>query len=193
MNITDQRPGLPRLASRYVSKFLPPALVLAVVVVLSGIKAGLDLLSVTVLLLGIAVVPGLIYKRTKTLFRDRGIADHWRTSLVAALMFVGTVVCYLIAVPAPVPATVGALFVGNAGLIFFRRWLNVSAHVSVISFGILWIIANFGSGWSALLLLSPIMLISRVSLGEHTWREALSGASLGLATFCCFLVATTWS
>ncbi|MET3172952.1 UNVERIFIED_ORG: hypothetical protein ABIB52_000780 [Arthrobacter sp. UYCu721] len=193
MNTTDQRPGIQRLASSYYSKLLPPALFLAIVVVLAGIKAGIGLAGVAVLLLAIALVPGLIYKRSKSLFLKRGIADHWRTNLVAVLMFLGAVICYLIPVNAPVPATVAALFVGNAGLIFFRRWLNVSAHVSVISFSVLWIIANFGGGWAWLLVLSPMMLFSRVSLGEHTWREALSGALLGLATFCCYLVATTWS
>lgn len=192
MSTTDLRPVTKRLASSY-SKVFTPALVIAVVVVLAGIKAGLGRPGIVLLLVGIAVVPGLIYKRSKGLFRRRGLPDHWRTNLVVALIFVASVVCYLIPVAAPVPATVAALFVGNAGLVFFRRWLNVSAHVSVITFSVMWVFANYGLAWAWLLVLSPLMLFSRVSIREHTWREALWGALLGLATFCFYLVATTWS
>lgn len=170
-----------------------PALVLVIVVLLAGLKAGLGPVGVLLLLLGIIVVPALIYKRSKGLFRRRGLGDHWRTNLVTTLTFLGAVICYLIPVPAPVPATVAALFLANAALVFFRRWLNVSAHVSVLTFAVLWIIAIYGSSLAWLLILSPLMLISRVFLREHSWREALWGALLGLATFCCYLVAMTWS
>lgn len=189
MSTTDHRSNALLLGSRYISKFLPPALVLAVVVVLAGAKAGLEWWGTALLLLGIAVVPGLIYKRSKGVFRRRGIKDQWRTGLVAFLTLVGAVVCYLIPVPAPVPATVAALFVGNLGLLLSRRGKNVSAHVSVMTFAVLWMVAVFGVFWAWLLLLSPLMLLSRVYLREHTWSEALLGALLGVTTFCCFLVA----
>ncbi|WP_459793087.1 hypothetical protein [Arthrobacter sp. AD-310] len=189
--VEHQHPVRQRLARNY-SRIFTPALMLAVLVVLSGIKAGLNWLSVIALLVGIAVVPGLIYKRSKGLFRRLGLADHWRNALVTALLFVGTVVCYLIPLPQPVPATVTALLVGNMGLLFFRRWLNVSAHVSVMTLFVTWVAAVVG-GFACLgLVLSPLMMVSRVTLGEHTWREALSGAALGLGAFSCYLLAMTW-
>jgi hypothetical protein len=188
----DRKSLAPLLASSF-SRILPPALVLVVLLVLAGVKAGLTPLGIILLVAGIIGVPGLIYRWTKGLFSRLGIPDHLRVNMLLIFTFTGSVVCFMIPVAPPVPWTVAALFVGNAGLVFFRRWLNVSAHVSVLSFGVLWTIANFGSDWLPLLLLSPIMLFSRVSLGEHTWREALSGVALGLATFGCFLVATTWS
>lgn len=193
MKTTDHRPGAQLQASSWFSKLLPPALILTAVVLAAGIKAGLGPVGVVLLFVGIVGVPGAIYKGTKSAFRRRGLPDRWRTNLVAVLMLAGTVVCYLIPLDSPVPVTVGALFLGNAGLVFFRRWLDVSAHVSVITFAVLWAVAIFGEAWVWLLILSPLMMFSRVSLHEHTRREALSGAALGVATFCCFLVAMTWS
>ncbi|MCQ2001489.1 hypothetical protein [Arthrobacter zhaoxinii] len=194
MKTTEHRPAakLSPAASWY-SKILPPALVLAVLIIAAGIEAGLGPVGVALLLAGVVVVPGAVYKGTKGLFRRRGIPDSRRTTLVAVLMLAAAVVCFLVPVAAPVPATVTGLLLGNVGLVFFRRWLNVSAHVSVLTFGVLWVIATYGAGWAWLLILSPLMVFSRVSLGEHSLREALSGAALGLATFCCFLAVMTWS
>ncbi|MCC9175439.1 hypothetical protein [Arthrobacter sp. zg-Y179] len=194
MNTTEHRPAAQLSpAVSWYSKILPPALVLAVLIIAAGIEAGLGPVGVLLLLAAVVVVPGAIYKGTKGLFRRRGIPDRWRAALVAALMLAGAVVCYLLPVASPVPETVTGLLLGNLGLVFFRRWLNVSAHVSVLTFGVLWVIAAYGAGWAWLLILSPLMIFSRVSLGEHTLREALSGAALGLATFCCFLAVMTWS
>ncbi|MCC9205172.1 hypothetical protein [Arthrobacter sp. zg-Y769] len=194
MKTTEQRPGTQLSpAARWFSRILPPVLVLAVLVVAAGIEAGLGPVGVLLLLAGVVVVPGAIYKGTKGLFRRRGIPDSRRAALVAALMLAGVIVCFLLPVPSPVPATVTALLFGNVGLVFFRRWLNVSAHVSVLTFGVLWIIATYGANWAWLLILLPLMILSRVSLGEHTRREALSGAALGLATFAFFLAVRTWS
>ena len=193
MSTTVHRSG-PRLSpAASLSRVLPPALVLAILVLLAGISSGLGPLGVGGLLLGIVAVPGLLYKCVKRPFQRRGLPDRLRIQLLAVLTFAGAVVCFILPVGAPVPLTVAALFVGNAGLVFFRRWLNVSAHVSVVTFGALWVMAIFGGAWAWLLILSPLMMFSRVSLREHTWPEALAGASLGLATFCCFLVAMTWS
>lgn len=192
MTYTHQGAVTQRLASSY-AKVFTPALVLAALVLLAGIKSGLSPINTALLLTGIVVVPGLVYKRSKPWFRRRGIADHWRTILVAALTLLGAVLCYLLQLPEPVPATVAALFVGNAGLSFFRRWLNVSAHVSVLTFAVLWTVSVFGDAWLWILVLSPLMLLTRVSLNEHTWREALTGAVWGLATFGCFAAAMTWS
>lgn len=187
----DRRSEAPLLASSF-SKLLPPALMLVVLLVLAGLKAELPLIGIIILLVGIIGVPGLIYRLSKGLFRRLGIPDHLRVNLLLIFTFTGSVVCFLIPVASPVPWTVAALFLGNASLVFFRRWLNVSAHVSVITFVMLWVVAIFGHAWTWLLVLSPLMAVSRVSLGEHTGREALAGASLGLATFLCFVMAITW-
>lgn len=193
MSTTIRRTGAPHPLAASCSRLLPPALVLAVLVILAGIKAGLEPWGVAALLAGIVGVPGLLYKGSKRPFRERGLPDRLRVQLLAVLMLVGTVACFVLPLPALVPLTVAALFVGNSGLVFFRRWLNVSAHVSVLTFAVLWVVAVFGGAWAPLLILSPVMLWSRVALREHTRREALSGAALGLATFCCFLAAMTWS
>ena len=193
MSTTVQRPGIrPALAASF-SRVLRPALVLAVLVVLAGLEAGLGPVGAGILLAGIVGVPGLLYKLAKRPFQRRGLPDRLRIQLLAVLTFAGAVACFLLPLGSPVPLTVAALFLGNVGLVLFRRWLNVSAHVSVITFGALWIMAIFGGAWAWLLILSPLMMFSRVSLREHTWPEAFSGAALGTATFCCFLIAMTWS
>ena len=192
MKTTDHPPAAKSSpAARWYSKILPPALVLAALVIAAGIDAGLGPGGVLLLLAGVVVLPGAVYKGTKGMFRRRGIPDHRRTSLVAALMLAAVVVCFLLPVPAPVPATAAGLLLGNLGLVFFRRWLNVSAHVSVLTFAVLWATAAYGAGWAWLVLLSPLMILSRVSLGEHTRAEALSGAALGLATFGCYLALSS--
>ena len=166
---------------------------LAVLVLLAGIGAGLGPLGVVALLVCIVGLPGTIYKASKRPFQRRGFPDRLRIQILAVLTLTGTVACFLIPVPSPVPLTVAAMFLGNVSLAFLRRRLNVSAHVSVITFAALWVISTYGVLWTWLLLLSPLMIFSRVTLGEHTRREALSGALLGLATFCCYLAAMTWS
>ncbi|MER2138401.1 MAG: hypothetical protein ABS909_11165, partial [Arthrobacter sp.] len=191
MSTTVHRSGAPLALAASLSRILPPALVLAVLVFLAGLDAGLGLVGAGALLAGIIGVPGLGYKLAKKPFRRRGLPDRLRVQLLAVATFAGAVVCFLLPLGSPVPLTVAALFVGNIGLVFFRRWLNVSAHVSVITFGGLWTVAVFGGAWAGLLILSPLMMFSRVRLREHTWPEAISGALLGTATFCCFLTAMT--
>ena len=105
-------------AGRWFSRLLPPALVLAVLVVLSGITAGLGSMAVLALLAGVVGVPGAIYKGTKGFFRRRGIPDSRRVVLVAALMLAAVVACFLLPVPSPVPETVTGLLIGNLGLVF---------------------------------------------------------------------------
>ena len=153
----------------------------------------MGLLGVLVLFAGVIGVPGLIYKFSKAFLRRRGLPDELRVRALAVLTLVGTVVCFLLSLPHPVPLTVAAILLGNVSLVLLRHWLNVSAHVSVLTFAVLWFVLMYGQAWLWLLVLSPVMLWSRVSLGEHTREEALAGAALGLATFCCFLGATTWS
>lgn len=189
--MTQQSRAHSRLLSLY-SKVLAPAVVLAALLVLTGIHAGLGLIGVSLLLLGVGVVPGIIHKVAKPAFRRRGLADYRRTDLVAALMFLGSVVCFLIPAPAPVPGTVAALFIGNAGLTLFRRWSNVSAHVSVLTFGVLWVVAVHGTPWLPLLLLLPVMIISRLNLREHTLLESLSGSAWGFCTFGLWLAQYWW-
>ncbi|MDN3483661.1 hypothetical protein QMA10_17270 [Arthrobacter sp. APC 3897] len=175
------------------SRILPPALVLTMLVLLAGVKAGLEPGGVILLAAGVVGIPGAVYKGAKPLFRRRGIPDSRRIRIVAVLMLIGTVICWAIPLEAPIPLTVAALFLGNAVLVFLRRRLDVSAHVSVLTFAVLWVTALFGGGWAWLLILSPLMMFSRVALREHTRHEALAGAALGGATFSCFLVAMTWS
>ena len=166
---------------------------LVVLLVLAGLRADLAHVEIVLLLVGVIGLPGLIYRLLKEPFRRRNIPDRLRVNLLLIFTLTGSVVCFLIPLASPIPWTVAALFLGNASLVFFRRWLNVSAHVSVLTFVVLWIVAVCGYAWTWLLVLSPLMAASRVSLREHTGREALAGALLGLATFLCFVMAMTWS
>ncbi|MBO1269507.1 hypothetical protein [Arthrobacter cavernae] len=187
-----------RLAPRFplaasFSKIFTPAGVLLVVVVLAGVRAGLGILGVTALALGVIVVPGLAYKKFSLLAGPFGMPATWRTRVVTILTVVGALACALLNVPAPVPATVVALVAGNAGLALARRWMNASAHVSVLTFAVLWGTAVFGPAAAWLLVLSPMMLISRTALREHTWGEAVVGAFIGMVSFGCFVGANNWS
>jgi hypothetical protein len=175
------------------SKIFTPAGVLLVVIVLAGIKAGLGVLGVAVLAVSIIVIPGFTYKKFPLIAGKLGLPANWRTKVVTILTVVGAVACALLNVPAPVPATVIGLVAGNAGLALARRWMNASAHVSVITFAVLWGTAVFGPAFVWLLVLSPMMLVSRTALREHTWGEALVGALIGIVTFGCFVGANNWS
>ena len=183
---------LPALAASF-SKAFTPAGVLLLVIILAGTKAGLGILGVIALAVGIIVIPGLTYKKFPLLAEKLGLPAHLRTKTVTLLTVVGVVACSLLNIPAPVPATVVGLVAGNAGLALARRWLNASAHVSVLTFAVLWVIQVFGHAFTWLLVLSPMMLFSRTALREHTWGEALVGALIGLVTFGCFVGANTWS
>jgi hypothetical protein len=183
---------LPALAASF-SKAFTPAGVLLLVTILAGIKAGLGILGVIALAVGIVVIPGLTYKKFPLLAEKLGLPSNLRTKTVTALTLAGLVACSLLNIPSPVPATVVGLVVGNAGLALARRWLNASAHVSVLTFAVLWVIEVFGQSFAWLLVLSPMMLFSRTALREHTWGEALVGALIGLVTFGCFAGANTWS
>lgn len=175
------------------SKAFTPAGVLLLVVVLAGIHAGLGAIGVVVLALGIIVIPGVAYKKFPALAMKLGLATRIRTKVVASLTLAGALACLVLDVPEPVPATAMALVVGNAGLALARLQLNASAHVSVLTFAVFWTITVFGTQFSWLLVLSPMMLVSRTVLREHTWGEALVGALIGIVTFGFFAEANTWS
>ncbi|MGC0239557.1 hypothetical protein [Arthrobacter sp. SD76] len=175
------------------SKALNPPAVLLLVIVLAGVKAGLGIIGVTALALGIIAVPGIVYKKFPVLAMKLGLATSLRTKVVAALTLVGALTCLILDVPGPVPATAMGLVVGNAGLALARLRLNASAHVSVLTFAVSWSVAVFGGEFSWLLVLSPVMLVSRTVLREHTWGEALVGALIGIVTFGFFAEANTWS
>ena len=183
---------LPVLAASF-SRAFTPSRGLFLVIILAGAKAGLGSVGVSILAIGVVVIPGLTYKKFSLLAGTLGLSSNLRTPVVTFLTLTGVIVCALLTVTSPVPATVAGLVVGNAVLAFARRWMNASAHVSVLTFAVLWVIQVFGSGFSWLLVLSPMMLLSRTALREHTWGEALIGAFIGLATYGCFVGANTWS
>jgi membrane-associated phospholipid phosphatase len=85
------------------------------------------------------------------------------------------------------------LVAGNGLLALARRWMNASAHVSVTTFAVLWVTDVVGTVFIWLLVLSPMMMLSRTALREHTWREAVAGALLGIVTYCCFVGTKNWS
>ncbi|KUM36408.1 hypothetical protein AR689_21030 [Arthrobacter sp. EpRS71] len=175
------------------SKIFTPAPVLLVVVILAGIKGGIGILGVLILAVGIVAIPGLAYKRFASLAQILGWPTNLRTKIVALLTIAGAVACILLDAPQPIPATVIGLVAGNACLDLARRRLNASAHVSVLTFSVLWATDVFGPPFAWLLVLSPMMLFSRTALREHTWGEALVGALIGLVTFGCFAGANNWS
>lgn len=190
MKTIEDRLLFPAMA---ISKVLNPLLILLVILLLAGVEAELNLIEITCLLAGVAVLPGLVYKGSKPLLRTYKIPDYWRLITVTMLMLLATVACFLIPVPQPVPATVLGLFFGNIALAVSRKWFNVSAHVSVLTYGVLWGVYVYGTSAIILLILSPLMIFSRVKLDEHSLPEALLGAAMGLATFGVTLVVRIWS
>lgn len=175
------------------SRLLMPAGLLLVVIVLAGTKAGLGFWVVTVLAAGIVILPGLVYKKFAVIARRFGLPSNGRTVAVTTLTIAGALACALLSVPAPVPATVLGLVAGNGLLALVRRWMNASAHVSVTTFAVLWVTDVFGSVFIWLLVLSPMMMLSRTALREHTWREAVAGTLLGIVTYGCFVGTKNWS
>lgn len=180
------------LASSF-SRAFSPAVALTTVVVAAGFKGGLSLWGVAVLFMGVGVLPAVTYKVSGRIFERYALPDKWRAHLLAVLFWVAALVCMVLQMSAPITETVVALFAGNVALLVLRRWLDVSGHVSVLTFAVLWVWAVFGAAWAWLLVLSPLMVLSRVKLREHSLGEAIIGALLGVATFGCFLGATTWS
>ena len=163
-----------------------PAGLLLVVIVLAGTKAGLGFWVVTVLAAGIVILPGLVYKKFAVIARRFGLPSNGRTVAVTTLTIAGALACVLLSVPAPVPATVLGLAAGNGLLALARRWMNASAHVSVTTFAVLWVTDVFGSVFIWLLVLSPMMMLSRTALREDSWREAVALTLLGIVTYGCF-------
>lgn len=177
------------LAAGY-SKALTPAGVLLLVAILGGLEAGLGAGGSALLAVGIVGVPGFSYKKFPLLARTFGLPQQWRNNVVIALLLLAAGACALFNVPAPVPATVAGLAVGNAALAAARFRLNASAHVSVLTFGVLWVTAVFGSPFAILLILVPMMMLSRTALREHSWRECAAGAVIGILASGCFVAAS---
>lgn len=172
------------------SRILTPAGVLLVVVLLAGVEAGLGAAGTGVLVVGAVVLPGFSHKRFPLIAKPLGLPHSWRNRVVFALTLLAAGACLLLNVPAPVPQTVAGLAVGNAALAVSRRWLNASAHVSVLTFGVLWVTAVFGFPFATLLLLVPVMMLSRTALREHTWLECAAGAAIGILAGGCFAAAS---
>lgn len=173
------------------SKILAPAWVLVLVVLLAGMAAGLGVGGTAVLAAAIVGIPGVTYKKFPLIASACSVPHRWRTRIVALQILIVAAACMLLEVPAPVPATVMGLFGGNVALALARKRLNASAHVSVLTFAVLWAVAVFGPSLAGLLLLVPVMLASRIMLRQHTWAEGLAGMLIGCAVFACFVVANT--
>lgn len=186
-------PAVHTLGADAISKAFPPALVLAGIVSFAGFHAGLNIIWTGLLVLVGVITPGLVYKKSAPIFARFEWPDRYRIFVTAGVSLGVGASTAMMDLPQPVPATMCALFVGNIGLAFARRWLNASAHVSVISFGALWILSNFGPLWIGVLILSPLMMISRVALKQHTANEAFAGLNIGLAAFAFYLIFAIWS
>lgn len=175
-----------RLAAT-LSGLLPPAAVLLAVVVAAGFKAGVGLPGICALTVGTVALPALVYKGFPQIAKRLGVSPNSKTAVVSVLIVSGTAAVVLLQVPHPVFPTLASLILGNLLLSIARLRLNASAHVSVLTFGVLWWIAVFGPGFTWLVLLPPLMIFSRTSLGHHTSAEAIVGAAVGVGTFGGFL------
>ena len=131
-------------------------------------------------------VPGLVYKRFRWIAMRFGIPLKFKIPVVTALIIAGTVGVALLGLSGPLFTTLASLLLGNILLSVARLFLNASAHLSVLTFGVLWWMAAFGPGFTWLLLLPPLMAYSRISLGQHTPAQVTVGAMVGIATFGCF-------
>lgn len=175
------------------SRLLQPAAVLLVVVVAATAIAGVSHLGTAAIALGAIVLPGVVYKSFPWIARHLGIPVKLRTTVVSLLIVTGTVLVVLFRVPAPVFETLVSLILGNMMLAVARIWLNASAHVSVLTFGVLWWVSELGLAFSWLLVLPLLMAVSRTSLRQHTLTETVVGATIGVATFGVFHGLSIWS
>lgn len=181
-----------RLAASF-SRILPPPVVLLVLMLAAALKAGLGMLEIVAVCIGTVVLPGALYKGFPWLSRRFGMPLGLRTAAVSVLIVSAAATVAFLQIPHPVFATLASFIAGNLMLGVSRVWMNASAHVSVLTFSVLWWVAVFGPRFIWLLVLSPLMLLSRTALGEHTWAQALVGAAIGVATFGCFLGLSNWS
>lgn len=107
--------------------------------------------------------------------------------LLAALL-----VAFLRATNQPDVMMKGCLLMIQVLLISFilNFWLKPSLHLSVcgyIAMG-LWPMSQLLS--LALLLIMPLLAITRIKLGRHTWQEVVLGALIGLSSGIQFLYLT---
>jgi hypothetical protein len=175
------------------SRLLPPAAVLLVIIVAAAAKAGLSALGIAAIALGTIVLPGIVYKSLPWIAGSLKIPPKFKTATVSSLIVIGTTLVVLLRVPHPVVGTLASLILGNIMLAGARVWLNASAHVSVLTFGVLWWVLEFGPAFACLLVLPPLMVYSRTSLRQHTLTQAVVGATIGVATFGAYLGISVWS
>jgi hypothetical protein len=184
----DMLPVMILLMASY-SRMFAPAFVLLAVVLLGALEARLGVIGSMILAAAIVGLPGVTYKKFPLFVGALGLPLEWRTKVVIVQTLMGAAACVLLQVPAPVSATVVGLAAGNSALAVARFKLNASAHVSVLTFAVLWGIAVFGPLCAYLLVLVPIMLVSRTTLREHSWGEGFAGLVVGGAAFACFVGA----
>lgn len=178
--------GGPRLLVLSFCGLFHPILVLLTVMLAAGAKGQVNpALSVAVCLLS-AAVPGAYYKLLPRFRNEQGSPTRrliaitvWNAALMACLV--------VLRMPANFIASLGGLTAGTALLAVGRRHINASAHVAVLTLGICWWIVSFGTSYAWLLVLSPLMMLSRIKIGAHSASETIIGFIVGLASFGAFL------
>lgn len=168
-------------------RLLHPALVLLTVMLAAGTMERLNpVLSATVCVLSTAV-PGAYYKLLPR-FREAPLESPTRRLITITIWNAALVTCLAVLhMPANFTASLGGLSVGTAALALARRHTNASAHVAVLTFGTYWWISSFGTTYAWLLVLSPLMMLSRIKVGAHSASETVVGFMVGLASFGAFL------
>lgn len=184
--------GRPTAVARWVSEILWPPWVVIALVAVSGLAAPLPLgqqvgwgllacLFSGLLPAGVgmlAIRRGRLPGRNLPDRRDRLRPMAWTVGSV----LVGQAVLWLLGAPTEVIAVQAAMLSGAVTILALTTLAKVSMHTGVLASAVVLMVLLFGPGWWAAAPLVPIMCWSRVTLGDHTTKEAVVGALAGAAS-----------
>jgi hypothetical protein len=188
--VTVEPRSFRRLAARTATEVFAPAVVVVIVSFLVGLHAGdsvpagllwglLSALFASVIPFG-AILLGV--RRGRLTDHHVGRREQRRVPLLIALasVLVGLGVLALAGAPREMLALVTSMFVSLAVTLVVTHWWKVSAHAAVASGAAVISTLTLGLPWLASFVAVAIVCWSRVELRDHTVKQVLVGAVLGV-------------